>query len=146
DRNHPLEAVARERLSTVYFPGGKITMLPPDAVESATLAAGRRMPAASLYLDMDAETLEVKGQESRLEWIRVADNLRLAELDGRLNAETVAAGRVEGAHGAGEEKGDRPDYTIRVADGRVAIEQRHRGTPVDTLVSELMIHVNASWG
>jgi exoribonuclease-2 len=28
----------------------------------------------------------------------------------------------------------------------VAIEQRHRGTPVDTLVSELMIHVNASWG
>jgi exoribonuclease II len=164
DRSHPLEAVARERLSTVYFPGGKITMLPPEAVESATLAAGRRMPAASLYLDVDAETLEVKGQESRLEWIRVADNLRLAELDGRLNAEAVAAGRVEGEHGedlftlwrfakflkaargAGEEKGDRPDYTIRVADGRVAIEQRQRGTPVDTLVSELMIHVNASWG
>jgi exoribonuclease II len=164
DRSHPLEAVARERLSTVYFPGGKITMLPPEAVESATLAAGRRMPSASLYLDVDAETLEVKGSESRLEWIRVADNLRLAELDGRLNAEAVAAGRVEGVHGedlftlwrfakflkaargAGEEKGDRPDYTIRVADGRVAIEQRQRGTPVDTLVSELMIHVNASWG
>ena len=164
DRSHPLEAVARERLSTVYFPGGKITMLPPEAVESATLAAGRRMPSASLYLDVDAETLEVKGRESRLEWIRVADNLRLAELDGRLNAEAVAAGRVEGVHGedlftlwrfakflkaargAGEEKGDRPDYTIRVADGRVAIEQRQRGTPVDTLVSELMIHVNASWG
>src|SRR6202008_593066 len=48
-RDHPLEAVARERLSTVYFPGGKITMLPEGAVEAATLAAGRRVAAASLY-------------------------------------------------------------------------------------------------
>ena len=31
-RAHALEAIARERLSTVYFPGGKITMLPQDAV------------------------------------------------------------------------------------------------------------------
>jgi exoribonuclease-2 len=90
--------------------------------------------------------------------------LRLAELDTRLNEETVSAGRVEGAHGdsllflwklakflraargAGEEKGDRLDYTFRVADGRVKIEPRRRGTPVDLLVSELMIHVNATWG
>jgi exoribonuclease-2 len=163
-REHPLEAVARERLSTVYFPGGKITMLPGAAVERATLAAGRRMPAASLYLDLDPATLAIRASESRLEWIRVADNLRLAELDTRLDADAVAAGRVEGAHGedlltlwkfarllkaargAGEEKSDRPDYTIRVAEGRVSIEQRHRGTPVDTVVSELMIHVNATWG
>jgi exoribonuclease-2 len=163
-REHPLEAVARERLSTVYFPGGKITMRPDAAVERATLAAGRRIPAASLYLDLDPASLEIRASESRLEWIRVADNLRLAELDTRLDADAVAAGRVEGAHGedlltlwrfarllkaargAGEEKPDRPDYTIRVAEGRVSIEQRHRGTPVDTVVSELMIHVNATWG
>jgi exoribonuclease II len=163
-RSHPLEAVARERLSTVYFPGGKITMLPPEAVESATLAAGRRMPAASLYLDLDAATLETKARESRLEWLHVADNLRLAELDTRLNDAAIAQGRVEGPHGedlltlwkfarllkaargAGEDRSDRPDYTIRVADGRVSIELRHRGTPVDTVVSELMIHVNATWG
>jgi len=164
DRAHALEAVARERLSTVYFPGGKITMLPADAVERATLAAGRRVPALSLYLQVDPASLEVRGAESRVEWIRVEDNLRLAELDKRLNDEAIAAGRVEGAHGeellmlwklarnlkvlrgAGEEKSDRPDYTIRVEAGRVAIEQRHRGTPVDTLVAELMIHVNSTWG
>ena len=163
-RAHALEAVARERLSTVYFPGGKITMLPADAVERATLAAGRRVPALSLYLQVDPASLEVRGAESRVEWIRVAGNLRLAELDARLNDEAIAAGRVEGAHGedlltlwklarslkvlrgAGEEKADRPDYTIRVDAGRVAIEQRHRGTPVDTLVAELMIHVNSTWG
>ena len=163
-RGHPLEAIARERLSTVYFPGGKITMLPPAAVERATLAAGRRVAAASLYLTVDAATFEVRGHESRLEWITVADNLRLAELDLRLNEEAIAAGRVEGAHGAelfalwrlarslkvlrgaGEERFDRPDYTIRVEAGRVSIEPRLRGTPVDTLVSELMIHVNSTWG
>jgi len=163
-RDHPLEAIARERLSTVYFPGGKITMLPGNAVERATLAAGRRVPAASLYLQVDPASLEVRASDSRLEWITIADNLRLAELDTRLNESSVAEGRIEGAHGedlftlwrlakflkaargAGEEKSERMDYTIRVAEGRVSIEQRRRGTPVDTLVSELMIHVNSTWG
>lgn len=163
-RDHPLEAIARERLSTVYFPGGKITMLPVDAVERATLAKGRRVPAASLYLQVDPASLEVRASDSRLEWITIADNLRLAELDTRLNESSVAEGRIEGAHGedlftlwrlakflkaargAGEEKSERMDYTIRVAEGRVSIEQRRRGTPVDTLVSELMIHVNSTWG
>ena len=163
-RDHALEAVARERLSTVYFPGGKITMLPDAAVDHATLAAGRRVPAASLYLDVDAESQAIAGFESRVEWIHVADNLRLADLDTRLHDDAVAAGRVEGAHGddlfalwklakflkaargAGEEKSDRLDYTIRVQGERVAIEPRRRGTPVDTLVSELMIHLNSTWG
>jgi exoribonuclease II len=163
-RDHPLEAIARERLSTVYFPGGKITMLPAEAVERATLAAGRSVPAASLYLRVDADRMEIVSAESRLERIVVADNLRLAELDTRLNEDAVALGRVEGPHGddllllwklakflkalrgAGEEKTDRLDYTFRVVDGRVTIEPRRRGSPVDTLVAELMIHVNSTWG
>ena len=33
----PLDAVARERLSTVYVPGRKITMLPPEAIERFSL-------------------------------------------------------------------------------------------------------------
>jgi exoribonuclease-2 len=164
DRSHPLEAVARERLSTVYFPGGKITMLPADAVQRATLAEGGRVPALSLYLDVDESGHEIRHAESRLEWVSIAANLRLADLDRRLDEAAVAEGRVEGAHGedllalwrlarslkaargAGEEKTDRLDYTFRVEAGRVAIEPRRRGSPVDTLVSELMIHVNSSWG
>jgi exoribonuclease II len=163
-RQHALEAVARERLSTVYFPGGKITMLPEDAVVRATLAEGRRVPTASLYLTVDARTLDVEHADSRLEWITIESNLRLGELDARLNAAAIAAGRVEGPHGddllllwrfatrlkeargAADERLDRPDYTIRVVEGRVAIEPRPRGTPVDTLVAELMIQVNARWG
>ena len=163
-RGHALEAIARERLSTVYFPGGKITMLPEDAVLEATLAEGRRVPVASLYLTADAGSLEVSGVDSRVEWIGIESNLRLGELDDRLNAQTIAAGRIEGPHGedllllsrlaarlkaergAADEASQRVDYTIRVAEGRVAIEVRPRGTPVDTLVAELMIHVNARWG
>ncbi len=163
-REHPLEAMARERLSTVYFPAGKITMLPGEAVERATLAQGKRVAAASLYLIVDAASLEVRESESRLEWLTIADNLRHIELDARLNEASVAAGRVEGAHGeellvlwrlaralkvlrgAGAQRSERPDYNIRVAGERVAIVPRQRGTPVDTLVSELMIHVNSTWG
>jgi exoribonuclease-2 len=163
-RDHSLEAIARERLSTVYFPGGKITMLPEDAVREATLAEGRRVPAVSLYLTIDPVSLEIAHSDSCLEWIEVETNLRLRELDLRLNAEAVSLGRVEGAHGedlfllwrlatrlkaargAADERSERMDYTIRVTEGRVEIEPRRRGTPVDTLVAELMIHVNATWG
>ncbi len=161
--DHPLEAIARERMSTVYFPAGKITMLPDAAVERATLAEGRRVPALSLYLTVDA-SLEVLASDSRLESVAIAANLRLAELDTRLNDASVADGFVPGPHGealfllwrlaralralrgAGEERSERPDYTLRVVDDRVSVEARRRGTPVDLLVSELMIHLNATWG
>ena len=163
-RDHPVEAMARERLSTVYFPGGKITMLPNEAVEEATLAQGRRVAAASLYLVVDPASMQVEASDSCFEWIHIADNLRLAELGARLNDDAVAAGKIEGPHGddlfalwrlaralkalrgAGEERTDRLDYNIRVVDGRVSIESRRRGTPMDTLVAELMIHVNSTWG
>jgi exoribonuclease-2 len=172
-RDHALETIARERLSTVYFPGGKITMLPEAAIAEATLAEGREVAAASLYLDVDADTLDIVATESRLERVAIASNLRIAELEQRLHEESLAAGNVEGAHGedllllwrlakklraargAGEDVADagsakprteKLDYTFRVEGGRIAIEPRRRGTPIDVLVSEFMIHLNATWG
>jgi exoribonuclease-2 len=46
---------------------------------------------------------------------------------------------------------NRIDYSFDVdwsagPDGRVAIEPRERGSPQDKLISELMIHVNSTWG
>ena len=46
---------------------------------------------------------------------------------------------------------ERIDYSFYVdwdaaPDGRVAIVPRERGTPLDKLVSELMIFVNNTWG
>jgi len=56
----PLDGVARARLSTVYMPGNKITMLPDGVVQNYTLAGGVDCPAVSLYLTV-SEGLEVLG-------------------------------------------------------------------------------------
>jgi Exoribonuclease R len=39
-RGSGVDAIARRRLSTVYMPGSKITMLPDEVVQTFTLAAG----------------------------------------------------------------------------------------------------------
>jgi exoribonuclease-2 len=77
----PIDRVARERLSTVYMPGWKITMLPDAVVERYTLSEGRECPALSLYVTYDEATLEVRATESRLERVPIAANLRHDRLD-----------------------------------------------------------------
>ena len=59
----PLDQVARQRLSTVYMPGHKITMLPDDVVQAYTLMEGRACPAVSLYVQYDEATLVPKASE-----------------------------------------------------------------------------------
>jgi exoribonuclease-2 len=77
----PLDKVARERLSTVYMPGWKITMLPDAVVQHHTLAEGRDCPGLSLYLRLDEATLEIQGSETKLERVPIAANLRHDKLD-----------------------------------------------------------------
>ena len=81
-----LDAVARARLSTVYMPGYKITMLPGDVVDAYTLSEGRPVPAVSLYVTLDEATLEVKSSETRLERVPIAANLRHDQLDHLITA------------------------------------------------------------
>jgi exoribonuclease-2 len=76
-----LDRLAAERLSTVYMPGGKITMLPDAVVAAYTLTAGRACPALSLYLEFDEATLELRGRETRIERVPIAANLRHDQLD-----------------------------------------------------------------
>ena len=77
----PIDAVGRARLSTVYMPGYKLTMLPDDIVKSYTLQEGRNCPALSLYLTLDEATLEITGSTTRLEQVPIASNLRHDALD-----------------------------------------------------------------
>jgi hypothetical protein len=63
--------VARERLSTVYMPGWKLTMLPDEVVQAYTLTEGRDCPAVSLYVTLDEATLEVRGTETKLERVPI---------------------------------------------------------------------------
>ena len=77
-----VDKVARERLSTVYMPGWKITMLPDEVVQAYTLIEGRDCPAVSIYFTMDEATFEIKSRETRLERVHIAANLRHDKLDG----------------------------------------------------------------
>jgi exoribonuclease-2 len=54
-----IDQVGRQRLSTVYMPGHKITMLPDAVVQHYTLQEGRACPALSLYVQFDATTLTI---------------------------------------------------------------------------------------
>ena len=84
-----LDKVARERLSTVYMPGWKITMLPDDVVQAYTLAEGRDCPAVSLYVTLDEATLDIRSHETRLERVPIAANLRHDQLDAVVTAASL---------------------------------------------------------
>ena len=162
-RGSHLDEIARERLSTVYMPGRKITMLPAAVVERFTLAAGTTPPALSLYVEAQPDGMPVRFA-TRVERLAVAANLRLDALDERF-AGPAEAGEPEWTDelralwrlaqklelSRGKPEFPRIDYTFRVdwesaPDGRVAIVPRQRGSPLDKLVAELMICVNSTWG
>jgi exoribonuclease-2 len=170
-----LGRIARERLSTVYMPGRKITMLPEDIVLHFTLAAGHTVPAISLYLDV-ATDYRLLGHETRLESVPIVANLRHHDIEPLFNAVTLAtdlpdfpyrdelkllwefAQVLEAGRGKPSDNGTRKDYNFSVdwdADsgiaaepgkGLITIDERARGSPLDTLVAELMIMANATWG
>ena len=90
-----IDKVAGERLSTVYMPGWKLTMLPDAVVQAYTLIEGRDCPAVSLYVSFDEATLEVLGSETRLERVPIAANLRHDQLDA-----VISEASLEGAAAA----------------------------------------------
>ena len=161
----PLDAAARARLSTVYFPGDKITMLPAAAIEAFTLLEGDARPALSLYLDVDGGG-NVLSTRSVCERVPIAANLRHGDLDQVFTEAALAGGPIDHRFGreiaalwrlaahlqaargkadaAGEQQ--RIEYNFYVDDGRVRIVERRRGSPIDKLVAEMMIYANAEWG
>jgi exoribonuclease-2 len=74
--NSDIDKVARNRLSTVYMPGNKITMLPDAVVQNYTLTEGKNCPAVSLYVTFDATSFDIIGTESKLELVPIIANLR----------------------------------------------------------------------
>jgi exoribonuclease-2 len=80
-RGDAIDTLGRARLSTVYMPGHKITMLPDEVVQRYTLMEGRDCPAVSLYVTLDEATLDIRSSETRLERVPIAHNLRHDQLD-----------------------------------------------------------------
>ncbi len=171
-----LDKAARERLSTVYMPGWKITMLPDDVVQAYTLTEGRECAAVSLYVTLDEATFEIRHSETKIERVAIAANLRHDKLDtviteASLSGEAPAdypfakelafafalARKLKAAREVVRGKPElfnRPDYNFRLdgnndePDGseRVSITTRARGTALDLIVAEAMILANSTWG
>ena len=80
-----IDLLGRARLSTVYMPGYKLTMLPDEVVQNYTLMAGRNCPAVSLYVTMIEATFEIKETATKLELVPIAANLRHDVLDSTFN-------------------------------------------------------------
>jgi exoribonuclease-2 len=167
-RGAPQDAAGRARLSTVYMPGRKITMLPDEMIAAFTLVEGRTPPALSLYVETDAVGRPLR-YETRIERVPIAANLRLYNMpevfaagtpapdDPPWTTELRALWHTVQHLASARAKADFPrvEYSFYVdwdapgalgEAGRVTIVPRARGTPLDKLVAELMIHVNATWG
>lgn len=161
-----MEKNIMERLSTVYFPGGKITMLPENWIAAFSLDAGAYRPSISIYFDVDSE-FNVGAPTCKIEAVNIAENLRIQAIEPHFNTETGLdeAGEMMFAHhqdliwfyqfaialqkARGKYEPDRApqyDYSIELdEEGNVSVVRRERGSPIDTLVSEMMILANSTW-
>jgi exoribonuclease-2 len=78
-------------MSTVYFPGDKITMLPDAVIQQFSLAEGAARPALSIYVDIDRSGVVDKDSlQLRAEMIRMEANLRLENLEHLVTEESLA--------------------------------------------------------
>ena len=158
-----LDRLAATRLSTVYMPGEKITMLPESLVSQYTLAEQRDCPALSLYVEVAAD-YGIASLSSQADTVRISANLRHETLEPLFNEATIRnpaapdypfrrelewlwgfACHLEAARGKADQV-QRLDYNFKVEADRVQILPRVRGNPIDKLVSELMILANNRWG
>jgi exoribonuclease II len=119
-----VDKVARDRLSTVYMPGYKLTMLPDDVVQAYTLTEGRDCPAVSLYVTYDEATLEAKASETKLERVSIVSNLRHDQLD-----EVITEDSLTGKAPADYQFATELAFAFRLANHLKAQREVARGKP-----------------
>ncbi len=166
-----LDRVASTRMSTVYAPGLKTTMLPEAWIQAFSLDEGHVVPCVSLYVTVDDATMLIEKSETRLERLSVKRNLRYDRLDSLVTEEAITTGTldVEFAEEIGylwrfakrllktrEEVRGRPEVQGKVdwffalegegEDATIHVRGRRRGEPLDLLVAEMMILANSTWG
>lgn len=172
-RDSDLDRIARNRMSTVYMPGQKIPMLPGQLIDAFTLIEGQDRPALSLYVTADLTSGELSDTQTRLERIRVRENLRHDKLDGFVTESALDDPSAELPYGhwlrplwrlarhlsaqrelvRGKPEGsNRVEYGFQLdgppddPDTPVRLVPRRRDAPMDRLVSEYMILANNLWG
>jgi exoribonuclease-2 len=126
-----IDQLGRQRLSTVYMPGYKITMLPDDVVQTYTLQEGRDCPAVSLYVTFDEVTLTLQNTETRVERVPIAANLRHDQLDAIVTEAWLNDGSFTHAAGVVEPAMPRAElaFMFRLAQHLKAQREVVRGKP-----------------
>ncbi|CAM3696773.1 ribonuclease catalytic domain-containing protein [Polynucleobacter arcticus] len=90
-KDDALDRVARSRMSTVYFPGDKITMLPDTVIQQFSLDEGAARPALSIYVDIDgAGVVDKDSLQLRAEMVPMGANLRLENIEHLVTEESLA--------------------------------------------------------
>ncbi|ULJ62612.1 RNB domain-containing ribonuclease [Wielerella bovis] len=162
-----MEDIVLQRLSTVYFPANKITMLPENWVAAFSLDEGKTVPAFSIYFDVDAD-FQLSEPVSKIELVPIAANLRIQNIEPHFNSDTGVGSAdnpqfpyhaeclylLDLAQALQKQRDRLPDPTLPKKydygidfdeNNKVIITRRERGSPIDTLVSEMMILANTSW-
>lgn len=171
ERGSEVDEAAKARMSTIYAPGLKTTMLPEAWIKGFSLDEGRAVPCLSLYVYVDNETFSIERQETCIERIKVARNIRYDLVDHLVTEEAILnktldiefaeeiswlwhfSNRLvkdrEEVRGRPEPKG-RVDWFFALEgegeDAKIVVRGRRRGAPLDQLVAELMILANSAWG
>jgi exoribonuclease-2 len=162
-----IDKTARHRMSTVYMPGDKITMLPASFVEHFSLDAGKTVPAFSSYFELSEDGKQVEAASCALERVSVADNLRDDQLDKIVTEAALEDPSVQIPHGEAlrvlwklthgllaqrevvrgkPEPRFRTDFTFSISGNQVQIAQRQRDAPLSRIVAEMMILANSFCG
>lgn len=169
-RDDAIDKLARERMSTVYMPGEKITMLPEEVIDVFSLNAGGYRPALSLYCLFSRKSFELVSYTTKIERVFIEKNLRLNDLESVVTEKSfdnkdiqfpfkqelaflwpVAQVLHEGRqlqrlkNGLRREVYYRPDYNFYIDGDIVRIEKRVRDSLLNMIVAELAILANNIW-
>ena len=172
--NDEIDKTARQRLSTIYFPHRKITMLPDNIVQEFTLSAEKEFcPAISLYIKID-NAFNFIEYNTKINKIKVNNNVRYDKLEDIITQDALKNNTGEYIYkkeiallwdfsnhlyeqrqiqrhkfGLKTENNNQIDYSFNIyeEDGieKVKLKKRSRGSPLDKIVSELMILANSTW-
>jgi len=141
-----LDALARERMSTIYMPGDKVTMLPEPVIAAFSLDAGREVPVLSLYVDLDAQGERVVSRFSRAERVRVVDNLRHDLLDGALGEQALDEDALGGDAPIDHPQGEALRVLWRLTLALAAQRERVRGKPEPRARADFNFYVERANG
>lgn len=151
DTDSALDVEARNRASSIYLPDKRIPMLPPSLSEGLlSLLEGRRRPAISLMVNLDAE-MNVTGHSFTKTDLAVTRRLTYGQADEMIAQEQNGLDRLwQLAQRLKDRRRDEgamilevPEVSVfHVGEGRVEVTRHEEQGPARMMVAEMMVLAN----